>query len=49
MAKNYWVITRPKRKLILIPDLLKIFSTVVEGQKWEGIRQRGGFERQNSR
>jgi hypothetical protein len=38
MAKNYWVITRPKRKLILIPDLLKIFSTVVEGQKWEGNR-----------
>lgn len=39
MAKNYWVITRPKRKLILIPDLLKIFSTVAEGQKWEGNRE----------
>lgn len=38
MARNYWWVTRPKRKLILIPDLLKIFSAVAEGQKWEGNR-----------
>jgi hypothetical protein len=47
MAKNYWLLSRPKRKLILVPDLLKIFSTVAAGQKWE--RNRGiqaEFERQ---
>lgn len=38
MSRNYWWVTRPKRKLILIPDLLKIFSTVAAGQKWEGNR-----------
>lgn len=37
--KNHWIITRPKRKLILVPDLLKIFRAVVEGENWEGNRE----------
>ena len=36
--KQYWVITRPKRKLILIPDLLRIFSAVAEGHSWNRNR-----------
>ncbi len=38
MSRKSWWVTRPKRKLILIPDLLKIFATTAEGQKWEGNR-----------
>lgn len=38
MAKQHWIITRPKRKLILIPDMLKIFRAVAEGKKWRGNR-----------
>ncbi len=37
--KNYWVLSRPKRKLILVPDLLAIFSSIVEGEKWKGNRE----------
>jgi len=39
MKKNYWVNTRPKRKLILIPDILKIFKSAASGQKWYGNRK----------
>lgn len=39
MSKHSWWVTRPKRKLILIPDLLKIFASVAEGQKWKGNRE----------
>lgn len=34
MAKDHWIVTRPKRKLILVPELIKIFSATVEGKKW---------------
>lgn len=36
--RQYWVISRPKRKLILVPDLLKIFSAAALGQTWTGNR-----------
>jgi hypothetical protein len=38
-CKSYWWVTRPKRKLILIPDLIKIFSATAEDQKWWGNRE----------
>jgi hypothetical protein len=38
VIKRHWVITRPKRKLILVPDLLRIFSAVAEGQRWNRNR-----------
>lgn len=38
-VKNYWVLSRPKRKLILVPELLRIFSAVAEGEIWEGNRE----------
>jgi hypothetical protein len=38
-GKEYWVITRPKRKLILVPDLLKLFSAVALGEKWNQNRE----------
>ncbi len=38
MAKNHWVVSRPKRKLILVPTLIKIFSSVAEGEPWRGNR-----------
>lgn len=38
MTKSYWVITRPKRKLLLVPDLLRIFAAVVEEKRWHGNR-----------
>ncbi|MBD3329524.1 hypothetical protein GF357_03455 [Candidatus Dojkabacteria bacterium] len=37
-SKKYWVLTRPKRKLILVPDILKVFQSVALGQEWEGNR-----------
>lgn len=39
MPKNYWVNTRPKRKLILIPDILRVFESVASGQEWHGNRK----------
>lgn len=38
-CKNYWWVTRPKRKLILIPDIIRIFSATAEGKPWH--RNRG--------
>lgn len=38
MGINHWVITRPKRKLILVPELLKIFYSIASGEKWERNR-----------
>ncbi len=37
--RDHWVISRPKRKLILVPDMLRIFAAVVEGKKWKGNRE----------
>jgi len=37
-VRRHWVISRPKRKLILVPDLLGIFSSVAGGQNWKGNR-----------
>ena len=38
-CKNYWWVTRPKRKLILIPDLIKIFSATATGKTWHRNRE----------
>lgn len=38
MSRKSWWVTRPKRKLILIPDILKIFAATAEGQRWRGNR-----------
>lgn len=35
---NYWWVTRPKRKLNSIPDILTIFADISLGQQWEGQR-----------
>jgi len=46
-SKNYWIISRPKRQLILVPDLLKIFSAVASGETWKGNRDiQADFEAQ---
>lgn len=34
--KNHWVVTRPKRKLVIVPELLKVFATVCLGRNWYG-------------
>jgi len=38
MSKNYWIISRPKRKLIIIPEMLKVFAAVAVGNAWSGNR-----------
>lgn len=38
MAQDYWWVTRPKRKLNPIPEILAIFSSVALGKKWTGNR-----------
>lgn len=35
---NYWWVTRPKRKLNSIPEVLSTFSELSLDQEWEGIR-----------
>lgn len=35
---NYWWVTRPKRKLNSVPDILTIFADISLGQQWEGQR-----------
>lgn len=38
MAQDYWWVTRPKRKLNPIPEVLAAFSSVALGKKWTGNR-----------
>lgn len=33
---NYWWVTRPKRKLNSIPEILAVFSTVSLDVQWQG-------------
>lgn len=33
---NYWWVTRPKRKLNSIPEILAVFSTVSLDAQWQG-------------
>ena len=35
---NHWWTTRPKRKLITVVDVLRVFLTITEGKKWAGNR-----------
>ncbi|MDR2266089.1 MAG: AlwI family type II restriction endonuclease [Christensenellaceae bacterium] len=35
---NYWWVTRPKRKLNSVPDVLTTFSEISLNQAWEGAR-----------
>ena len=35
---NYWWVTRPKRKLNSIPDVLSVFSVISLNELWEGQR-----------
>src|SRR5690349_4700698 len=35
---NHWWTTRPKRKLITVPDVLRVFLTVAEGKVWSRNR-----------
>lgn len=35
---NYWWVTRPKRKLTSIPEVLAVFSDVTMGRPWQGAR-----------
>ena len=35
---NYWWVTRPKRKLNSIPDVLATFSEMSLNQEWQGQR-----------
>jgi hypothetical protein len=35
---NYWLVTRPKRKLNSIPEVLSVFSEMSLNQQWEGQR-----------
>ena len=35
---NYWWVTRPKRKLNSIPDVLSVFSEISLNEEWEGQR-----------
>lgn len=39
MALQYWMFTRPHRKLILVPKTTAAFATVALGEKWKGNRQ----------
>lgn len=36
---DHWFVTRPKRKLILVPELIKIFAATTEGKQWNRNRQ----------
>lgn len=36
---NYWWVTRPKRKLNAIPEILAMFSTVSLDNQWNGSRE----------
>lgn len=38
MAQDYWWVTRPKRKLNSIPEVLAAFASVSLGKKWIGNR-----------
>lgn len=38
MAQDYWWVTRPKRKLNPIPEVLAAFCSVALGKKWTGNR-----------
>ena len=35
---NYWWVTRPKRKLNSVPEVLSIFADLALNQEWEGQR-----------
>ena len=35
---NHWWTTRPKRKLILLPDTLRVFAAIAEGRVWRRER-----------
>ncbi len=35
---NHWWTTRPKRKLITVVDVLRVFLTISEGKIWRGTR-----------
>ena len=35
---NYWWVTRPKRKLNSIPEVLAVFSEISLNQEWDGQR-----------
>ncbi|PSR28289.1 MAG: hypothetical protein C7B46_19060 [Sulfobacillus benefaciens] len=35
---NHWWITRPKRKLTLLIDILRVFFAVARGEQWHGNR-----------
>lgn len=39
MSRNHWFITRPKRRLTLAADTLRVFMAVAQGEKWRGNRQ----------
>lgn len=39
MSKNHWFITRPKRRLTLVADTLRVFMAVAQGEKWRGNRK----------
>src|SRR5258706_601266 len=36
---NHWWTTRPKRKLILLVDTLRIFAAIAQGKPWRGGRE----------
>jgi hypothetical protein len=36
---NYWWVTRPKRRLNTIPDVLSTFSEISLNEEWEGQRE----------
>lgn len=38
MMINYWWVTRPKRKLNSIPEVLSIFADIALDQEWQGQR-----------
>lgn len=35
---NYWWVTRPKRKLNSVPEVLTAFAEISLNQEWEGQR-----------
>lgn len=35
---NYWWVTRPKRKLNAVPEILAIFADISLNQEWDGQR-----------
>lgn len=38
-ATQYWMITRPQRKLIRVPQMVAAFASVAAGQSWNGNNQ----------